>query len=60
MCGRVHFIDFTRDLVHVLGFYSGVCSKVHIHIKRTDISQIPISTEEQKQWIFDRFQEKEE
>ena len=43
----------------MLGFYSGVCQKVHIHIKRTEISDIPDTVVEQRQWIFDSFKDKD-
>ncbi|XP_019853566.1 PREDICTED: 1-acyl-sn-glycerol-3-phosphate acyltransferase epsilon-like [Amphimedon queenslandica] len=43
----------------MFGFYSGVCQKVHIHIKRTEVSDIPNTVEEQRQWLFDSFKDKD-
>lgn len=45
--------------VLIAGFYSGICQKVHIHIKRTELSAIPESRDERKQWLFDSFKEKD-
>ena len=45
--------------VLIAGFYSGICQKVHIHIKRTELSAIPESRDERKQWLFNSFKEKD-
>ena len=46
-------------LLHSIGFYSGQCQSVHIHIERIEISDVPDSEEERKQWLFERFQKKD-
>ena len=46
-------------IILLVGFYSGVCQKVHIHLKRTEIADIPDTTVEQRQWLFDSFRDKD-
>ena len=42
-----------------IGFYSGRCRRVHIHLERIAISDVPDSEEERKQWLFKQFQKKD-
>jgi lysophosphatidate acyltransferase len=40
-------------------FFTGKCRRVHVHIKRTPISEIPHNSEEQKMWLYNAFCEKD-
>ena len=42
-----------------LGFYSGRCQRVHIHLQRIAMSDIPDCEDEHKQWLFKQFQKKD-
>ena len=42
-----------------LGFYSGRCQRVHVHLERIATSDVPDSEEERKQWLFKQFQKKD-
>lgn len=40
-------------------FFSGYCTKVHIHIKRVPIEQLPDTPEDQRKWLYSSYIEKE-
>jgi len=40
-------------------FLMGKCKKVHIHISRIPIEQVPIEEEALKQWLIQKYQEKD-
>ncbi|KAL5508983.1 hypothetical protein EMCRGX_G004255 [Ephydatia muelleri] len=40
-------------------FFSGYCTKVHIHIRRIPIELLPDTPEEQRKWLYSAYMEKE-
>ena len=57
----IYFISY-EILVYILyltEFINGECQKLHIHIQRIPIENIPDDAELFKQWLSDQFVEKE-
>jgi lysophosphatidate acyltransferase len=36
-------------------FFSGDCRRVHVHIRRTPVADLPVEAEERKMWVYDTF-----
>lgn len=44
---------------NLFGFFSGQCSRVHVHIRRTPIEDIPLNPEQQRAWLYEAYNQKE-
>ncbi|XP_070557127.1 1-acyl-sn-glycerol-3-phosphate acyltransferase epsilon-like [Ptychodera flava] len=40
-------------------FLTGCCSRVHVHIRRVKVEDVPVDTNECRQWLHDAFEEKD-
>jgi len=52
-------IELFLYVLHLTEFINGDCQKLHIHIQRIPIENIPEDAELFKQWLSDQFVEKE-